>query len=108
MNVYVALRGGVRLLNISLTKEIDIIRWKDRETFFIHYGYGKEAAALTFDFDIETPADSRGPFVDIAVAGQNVHELSNIKTPHFQKFLGEFPKWADLMTGLATYKSWMY
>lgn len=109
MNVYIGFRNGARLLNISLTNENSVFPWNNRDTIFIHYGYGKEAVPLNFHFDIVVEDGSKEiPFVDIAVAGQNFHELVNVKTPHFRKFLSEFPEWADLMTGLASYKSWIY
>ncbi|XP_025830299.1 endoplasmic reticulum metallopeptidase 1-like isoform X2 [Agrilus planipennis] len=109
MTIYFALQLGVALKNISLSSEIkEGPKWKNQTTYFINYAWGIEKRPLNFSMHLQVPQNWKHSILDIAVLGRYVHEVNNVKTPHFKQFLEEFPDWADLTPFLASFKMWKF
>jgi hypothetical protein len=102
-------KKGHKVLAISLIDKMPsdskTAVWNDRYLYHMTHVCGKEIAPLKFSFDLEVPANSSGATTEIAVSGIYVHDNLNRKTPHYVKFLNEFPDWADLTAWLACYES---
>lgn len=109
MLVYLSPKDGAKIVNISLVTKVpeSVPVWNNRPVYLIIYVYGVEAKPLTFQFDVEIPSNwNATTTVDIAVVGWYVHKR-DLKTPSFQKFLDQFPDWADAQGWLGAFESWV-
>lgn len=108
--VYISTRDKIKLVKTNLIPELpsEPIIWNGRPAYMMMYTSGKENTPLTFSLEVEGPINWNGPKFDVALIGKYMHDRFNVKTPHYLKFLGEFPNWADVIPWLATYESWVY
>lgn len=83
--------------------------WQGRETFYVHYGRGKESANDNWEFylDILVPEGWTQPVLDIVVTGQFKHH-QKLMTPAFKNFIGKFPNWSQVLPYISSYKSWIF
>lgn len=80
-------------------------QWNGRELCIMISIWAQTQKALTFTLDIETPPNFGGTTTEIGLSGIYVHDSINRKVPHYQRFLKEFPDWADLTAWLGTYEN---
>ncbi|CAH0551529.1 unnamed protein product [Brassicogethes aeneus] len=73
------------------------------KTFFIQHIYGSEPADLNVTLFIKTPENWDKPTIDLALTSQHVHERLFVKTPYYENFIKQFPKWADVTAWLSSY-----
>lgn len=82
-------------------------KWGGRPVYFIAYTYGKESKPLRFSVDVEGAKEVKAR-LEIVLTAKFVHRTRNVLTPHYSKFLGEFPDWAQLTAWLGTCESFSY
>lgn len=109
INVYISPRDGAEVRNISLAvvtatpvNSLD----SGRPLYFINYVWGRRPRDLEFYIDLEVESDGTAGILDIAVSGKDVHGVKS--TPEFQKFLKQFPDWADVTAAQATFESFVF
>lgn len=95
-------------MKISLVDKVPetVPVWNGRPVYLIVYTYGI-ATPLNFQFDVEVPKNWNGnSTVEIAVVGRYVQK-NVIRMPLYQKFLDQFPEWADVQAWLGAFESWI-
>lgn len=99
----------MNLVDLSL---IDIEKQKhdhgiEDRLYFIRSTSGKEPTDLTFTFDVEVPPNHMGISVDLVATANYVHSKKFVKTPFYEKFIGQFPDWTDVTAWLGGYYAYV-
>lgn len=110
MSIFFSPESGVKIERINLVEDLPNadVTWKDRPVYFIKYGWGKQQEELNITIDLVSESNFDSPKLSMVVCGQYVDEKQNTNTQEFDNFLKQFPDWADLVTGLASYEYWIF
>lgn len=97
--VFLVPKENVKLTKISLVDELPVFvnTFKGRPLIFLNSVAGENPTTLTITFDVEIPGNYNGSsYIDVAVSSIHVHSKLVVKTPYYNKFLEQFPDWADI------------
>ncbi|XP_022913826.1 endoplasmic reticulum metallopeptidase 1-like [Onthophagus taurus] len=104
MNIFFS--PTLKLIKTSLSDVVpeNVATWNNRSIYFINYVTGESRKDLEFSIQLETPINwTPEPVLTIALAGHEFHYDSK-----FEKFLKEFPSWADIIPLQSTFESWIF
>lgn len=110
MSIFFSPEVDIEVEKINLIEDLPNAdtTWNGTPVYFIKYVWGKQQEYLNFSIDLVSKGKVNSPKINMVVCGHYVDERRNTNTREYINFLKQFPDWADLMTGLASYEHWVF
>lgn len=108
MSIFFRLLNDAQMLNTSLVPNMDEFEatwWRGQQVVFIKYCYGKQKVPLKFSVELKAPLPYPEGTKFLEMVGSGLYGHGQKHTEAFNRFLGRFPKWADVTPALASYES---